>query len=185
MKDKELYELFENLDFDIAEPQVGHKERFLKKIKEQKKPAPRGKLRVLWTPLLAVAASFLFIFMITELVPAERSTNNGGDLAGISPEMKETQEFYTTLIKTELAKVNDAKTPETEAIVNDAINQLERLDKEYEKLKKDLVNSGQDKRVIFAMVSNLQQRIDLLNEVLIRIENIKELKNPNNENNYI
>lgn len=184
MKDENLYELFQNRDFDIAEPETGHNERFLNKLKEQKKPAGSGKLRILWTPLLAVAASFLFIFLISEIAPGN-SLNKTGDLAAISPEMKETQQFYTTLIKTELAKVNDAKTPETEAIVNDAITQLEKLDLEYLELKKDLVKSGQDKRVVFAMVSNLQQRIDLLNEVLIRIENIKELKNSNNENNFI
>ena len=89
------------------------------------------------------------------------------------------------LIKTELAKVKEAATPETDAIVQDALVQMEKLDLDYEKLKKDLQKSGQDKRVIFAMISNLQQRIDLLNNVMEHIENIKDLKNPNNENNTI
>ena len=185
MKNEDLYKLFENRDFDLAEPPENHRDRFSEKLKKHQAPAKSGKLRLMMTPLLAVAAMFLFIFVITEFSPAGNTLTKSGDLAGISPEMKETHQFYSTLIKTELAKVNAAKTPETEAIANDAIAQLEKLDKEYEKLKKDLVDSGQDKRVIFAMVSNLQQRIDLLNHVLTRIENIKELKNPNNENNVI
>ena len=70
-------------------------------------------------------------------------------------------------------------------MVNDALVQMEKLDREYDKLRKDLVKSGQDKRVIFAMVTNLQQRIDILNNVLSSIEEINKLKNPNNESNYI
>lgn len=186
MNYKDIDELFEELDFDVAEPATGHKERFLQKLKEkQEKPAPGGKLRMLWSPLATVAAGLLLILLIGGNIMGSFSLTNSADLAGISPEMKETHQFYTSLIKTELAKIEEAKTPETEAVVNDALAQLEKLDRDYEKLKKDLKTSGKDKRVIFAMVSNLQQRIDLLNNVLNHIEDIKELKNPDNENNII
>ena len=72
--------------------------------------------------------------------------------------------------------------PGTEAIVEDALTQLEKLETEYKKLQKDLRNSGQDERVIYAMISNFQQRIDLLKQVLDQIENIKSLKNKSDEN---
>ena len=52
-------------------------------------------------------------------------------------------------------------------------------------LKDDLIDSGKDNRVIHAMIQNFQQRIDLLNNVLTQIENIKTLKNQNHENNII
>lgn len=185
MEFKDIDTLFRNQDFDVQEPATGHKERFLEKLKAQRSPSNTGKLRRLWTPLLAIAAGFLLIIMLAGNLTGFGITNNSGDLANVSPEMKETQLFYSSLIKTELAKVNDVKSPETEAIVNDALAQMEKLDLEYEKLRKDLVKSGQDKRVIFAMVSNLQQRIDILNNVLSRIEEINQLKNPNNESNYI
>ncbi len=186
MEFKDIDDLFKNQNFDIAEPVNGHQERFCQKIHENKiSSAKRGNLRMLWSPLAAVAAGLLLIFLIAGSNFGIDFSQNSGELSNVSPEMKETQQFYTTLIKTELAKVNDAKSPETEAIVNDALVQMEKLDNEYEKLKKDLVKSGQDKRVIFAMVTNLQQRIDFLNTVLLKIEEIKELKNPNHENNYI
>lgn len=186
MEFKNIDDLFKNQDFDVAEPANGHQVRFCEKMQENKNySAKRGNLRMLWSPLVAVAAGLLLIFMIAGNNFGINFSQNSGELANVSPEMKETQQFYTTLIKTELAKINEAKSPETEAIVNDALVQMEKLDNEYEKLKKDLVESGQDKRVIFAMVTNLQQRIDLLNTVLLKIEEIKELKNPNNENSYI
>jgi hypothetical protein len=187
MENKELNDFFRDLDFDIADPPVGHQERFLEKLEKRKfKPgSSKGKLRMLWMPILAVAASLLILFLLTANLTGLQISINKGDLAGISPEMKETQEFYTSLIKTELTRLNEAKSPETELVVSDALKQLEKLDLEYLNLKKDLVKSGKDKRVIFAMVSNLQQRIDVLNNVLLRIENINELKNPSNENNFL
>ena len=44
-------------------------------------------------------------------------TAKNSELASISPEMKQTQEFYTGLITKELNAINAEKTPETEAII--------------------------------------------------------------------
>jgi len=186
-RDIDIDELFKDQDFDIAEPAAGHKDRFLEKLERKKSPVKKQetKVRHLWTPILAVAASLILVVLLTGNLWAPKLSTDHSDLATVSPEMKETQEFYSQLIRTELEKVNNAKSPETEAVVKDALEQMERLDDEYSKLRKDLANSGKDKRVIFAMVSNLQQRIDILNNVLSRIEEINELKNPKNEDNYI
>lgn len=187
MKDEELNNLFLIEEFDIEEPNTGHEERFLQKLKQETpyNKKSKGGFRNLWTPWLSIAASIVFIVIIAGSFLTNNSYKKSTDLAAISPEMKETQEFYSTAIKVELEKVNLAKSPETEIIVNDALKQLERLDSEYGQLKKDLSKSGKDKRVIFAMVSNLQQRIDLLNNVLTQIEEIKELKNNDHESTII
>lgn len=187
MNNQKLDEFLKDLDFDVAEPSHGHYDRFVRKLKKENisRSGKGGNIRMLWSPLFAVAAGLLLIFMIAGGTLGSGMLANSGDLAGISPEMKETHQFYTNLIKTELAKVKAENSPETEAVVNDALIQMEKLDKDYEKLKTDLKKSGQDKRVISAMITNLQQRIDLLNNVMQHIENIKELKNPKNENNFI
>lgn len=184
MKYDKIESLFEDLDFDIHEPPKGHQQRFLQKLKEQE-PAPKGKLRALYMPVMAIAASVLLAVMVTGISLNSGIFSSSADLANVSPELTETQQFYSSVIKSELAKLEAAKSPETEAVINDALAQLEKLDKDYEKLKKDLRTSGQDKRVIFAMISNFQQRIDLLNDVLSRIETINELKNPQYENTYL
>ena len=188
MKEQELYDLFKDLDCDLEEPAIGHEDRFLEKLKSvqnDKKLGNKGSVRSLWTPWLSVAASIVFVLFIAGSFVNTNALTKPADLATISPEMRETQEFYSTAIKAELEKVNLAKSPETEIIVEDALLQLERLDEEYKKLRSDLRKSGKDKRVIFAMVSNLQQRIDLLNNVLTQIEEIKELKNNENESTII
>jgi len=188
MKDEELIKLFINEDCDLEEPEIGHEERFLYKLKESRNlRSSRGEspVRPLWKSWIAIAASIVFIILIAGSFLSSNILSKPADLATISPEMKETQDFYAKAIRAELEKVNASKSPETKIIIDDALVQMERLDEEYKKLKIDLSISGKDKRVIFAMVSNLQQRIDLLNTVLRQIEDIKELKNYKNESTTI
>ncbi|HKL35689.1 MAG TPA: hypothetical protein VJ899_05320 [Salegentibacter sp.] len=186
MKKDNINELFKELDFDNKEPATGHKERFRKKLEEQnshsRNSVKGSNKRGLWAPMLSVAAILAIAFMVFAGFFSENSYKNQGDLASVSPQMKETKQFYTQLIETELQNLKAQNAPGTEAIVEDALTQLEKLETEYKKLQKDLRNSGQDERVIYAMISNFQQRIDLLKQVLDQIENIKSLKNRSDEN---
>ncbi|MFD2518985.1 DUF4179 domain-containing protein [Salinimicrobium flavum] len=185
MKTDNLKDLFDQLDFDVAEPPVQHEERFREKLRNQPgRKTKRSGVITLWLPVMAVAASLFMAFLLFQGVlndPFSQRT----ELANVSPEMKETQNFYASVIKNELENLEAQKTPETEAVIADALNQLEILEKDYEKLKKDLQKSGQDKRVIYAMISNFQQRIDLLNTVLEKVETINTLKNSPHENSII
>ncbi len=188
MKDEELYKLFVNEDCDLEEPEIGHEERFLDKLKESRKfksSRSESLVRPLWKSWISIAASIVFVILIAGSFLSSNLLTKPADLAAISPEMKETQDFYAKAIRAELEKMNASKSPETKIIIDDALAQLERLDNEYKKLKVDLSESGKDKRVVFAMVSNLQQRIDLLNTVLTQIEEVKELKNYKNESTII
>ena len=53
---------------------------------------------------------------------------------------------------------------------------------DYIKLEGELLNGGNSKLILSAMITNFQIRIDLLNDVLNQIETIKNLKNYNDEN---
>lgn len=182
----DLKDLFDGLDFDIAEPTPRHEERFRKKLKQRsKKKMPRHNGVInMWLPVMAIAASFLVAVLIFQGVFANPFSQNQ-ELANVSPEMKQTQDFYSSVIKTELAALQEQKTPETEAVINDALAQMEILEKDYENLKKDLGKSGQDQRVIYAMITNFQKRIDLLKVVLEKVNEINTLKNTNHENTII
>ena len=58
------------------------------------------------------------------------------------------------------------------------------MEQDYQKLKTDLTDSGNDQRVIYAMISNFQNRIGILNTVLEQIEDVKQLKTNTNETKY-
>ncbi|HKK12858.1 MAG TPA: hypothetical protein VJ945_08490, partial [Flavobacteriaceae bacterium] len=183
-KKDSLETLFENLknDFDVESPNTGHELRFLSKLKgeETKVFQLKRSKQSFWKPLMAVAASIILclsIFAIIERQPEAK------DLASVSPELSETQKFFTTAINHELASLNSERTPETDKIINDALARIYLLEKEYKKLKVDLAESGDDQRVIYAMISNFQNRIELLQDVLKQIEEVKQLNQDNNENN--
>lgn len=183
MSKDNLNTLFENMKdgFDIDLPNAGHELRFLDKLKQQQTLAENtNSKRNLWKPFLGIAASILLI--VTLAIGSPNISEDVKDLASVSPEMENTQTFFTNVIATEIEKLQEETSPEFKQLVDDALVQINKLETEYEKLKIDLTTSGEDKRVIYAMISNFQNRIDLLENVLQQIEEIKQLKNNNNEN---
>ncbi|PKP25990.1 MAG: hypothetical protein CVU03_05615 [Bacteroidetes bacterium HGW-Bacteroidetes-2] len=172
-----LHELVSKDAFLLEVPKEGHSLRFMKKLKAQNQKKQDS--ISFWKPI-GLAASFLLLIGLGFSVKANQQKEI--DLASISPEMAQTQNFFTSTIKVELENLNNAISPLTKSLVNDALIQLENLEKEYEKLKIDLAKSGNDKRVIYAMISNFQSRIIVLENVLSKIEEIKELKINTNEN---
>lgn len=182
MKKDNLKSLFADLknDFDIEAPNLGHQQRFLAKLNTQEGTIniPSQTKRYWWKPLTAVAASVALIISVFVI----NQDPEIKDLASVSPEMSETQDFFTAAIAEELSKIQQESSPETEALIKDAMEQMSILEKDYETLRLDLTESGDDKRVIYAMISNFQNRIELLQTVLENIENVKQLKQESNEN---
>lgn len=172
MKKDKLDELFESLkeDFDVHDAPRGHKNRFYEKLDSNEKY--NSKSRNWWKPL-SVAASVVII-VASGFIFLKNNAPTGG-LASISPEMAQTQTFFVIAVNQELNTLKSFDSPETKVIVNDALKQMDILETEYVKLKKDLVTSGNDKRVIYAMISNFQKRIDLLKQVIEKIEKVKKL----------
>lgn len=177
MKKDNLNQLFENLkgEFDIEAPYLGHQKRFLSKLnsKDTKIVETSSKTFKLWKPLLAVAAMIVLCFSLMTILYEQQEVN---DLASVSPEMSKTQDFFTSTIENELTKLNKELTPQTKVLIDDALKQMNILETDYESLKKDLAESGDDKRVIYAMISNFQNRIDVLQNVMERIDEVKQLK---------
>lgn len=182
MSNENIDKLFKNLNgsFDVEIPNSGHHQRFLKKLNNANEivSAPT-KRRNIWKPFVSIAAS---VVILLGLFLGIQTETNAKDLASISPEMSKTQSFFTATISEELDKLKNETTPETKILVDDALLQLELLETEYDKLKIDLSKSGNDKRVIYAMISNFQNRIALLQNVLQQIEEVKLLKQNTNEN---
>ena len=173
MKKDIMDTLFESLEgnFDIHETPTGHQSRFLEKLQVVEKP--RSKVRN-WVYPLTIAASIAALVVFGFLFQNEPVTQ--ANLASVSPEMEQTESFFVSTINNELLTLKSFNTPETEALVKDALKQISTLEAKYEELKTDLVTSGNDKRVIYAMISNFQNRIDLLQQVIETIEQIKTLK---------
>lgn len=173
MKKDGIDTLFKDLEgsFDIHETPNGHQKRFLERLNEVEKPSEK---KIGWWKPLSIAASIALLIAVGSTFI--KTTPSEKDLASVSPEMEQTQSFFTSTITKELQKLKSVTAPETQELVNDALNQIDILEKEYKILKTDLAASGNDKRVIYAMITNFQSRITLLQHVLEKIEEIKTLK---------
>lgn len=182
MSTNNLNTLFDNLKdgFDIEEPRTDHDQRFLQKLTAETKVVQLELRRSnLWKPILSIAASLL---LIMTLVIGLQSNQSPTGLASVSPEMETTQDFFTSTITAELGKLNNEESPEYQELVVDALFQLKILEQDYEKLITDLKDSGDDKRVIHAMITNFQNRILILQNVSEQIDELKQTKNITNEN---
>ncbi|EPR73716.1 hypothetical protein ADIWIN_1353 [Winogradskyella psychrotolerans RS-3] len=183
MEKDNLNRLFDDLkgEFNIKTPHKNHEQRFLDKLKAEDSVAIETQKQSWfnWKPFLAIAASIVICFgLFTTL----QQQPDDLDLASVSPKMSETQDFFTVTIENELKKLNKERSPLTEQIINDALVQIQLLETDYKKLKTDLTESGKNQRVIYAMISNFQTRIDILNTVLEQIEIVKQFKSNSNEN---
>ncbi len=157
--------------FDIEEPRVGHFDRFEGRLAEKSK-----KKAIQWNPhtwkWLSVAASVL---LLVGFWFGSYTTTGGMELAEISPEMEETQSFFMASIQKEVESINLQRDDSNSKIIDDAFAQLKTLEQNYIELTMALKDTGEDKRIIYAMINNFQQRIEVLQNLLERLEEIKSI----------
>nr|WP_321234284.1 hypothetical protein [uncultured Psychroserpens sp.] len=184
MKKDTINDLFNQMEgnFDTEMPNIGHNNRFLEKLQQQNNSVVDNQTKKTnyWKPFLAVAASIVLCFSVFTVM--QQQEGELMDLASVSPELSQTQSFFTTAIEQELVALEKQRSPETEGMIHDAMRAMKVLEGEYQTLKIDLTESGNDKRVIYAMITNFQNRIDVLKSVLEHIEEVKNFKNNQNEN---
>ena len=180
--DGKLEELFRDLkgSFDTEEPTAGHQERFLARLDSAKGVVRLQQRRSNWWKPLSIAASVvLLIGLGFTFFTAEPSIEE--QVAEISPEVSQTQFYFANLIEEQVKELESQSSPETEKMIADTMAQLEKLESNYAKLEQDLINGGDSKLILSAMITNFQTRIDLLQEVMNNIESIKNIKTYSDE----
>lgn len=169
-ENEKMDELFNRFDgqWDTEEPELGHQERFLDRLNGRKKYKKKGLLYWISVPA-AAAVAVLIGFMLTG-TPGQQIA------ASVSPKTEQTQMYFASIIKKELAKVEKENSPETKVLVQDALKHMQELEDDYNKITEELAEKGENKQLIHAMITNLQIRISFLEDVLKKIENIKKIK---------
>lgn len=164
--------------FDIEEPTIGHFNRFQNKLESNNS----SKKKTSFYKYIAIAASLLLLFTIGF---SNIQASNGTELADISPKMEETQDYFTSVIHQELEKIELLKNTHNKKIIEDAFTQLQLLENDYNKQTLELQDNNDNKKIIFAMINNFQQRITVLQNLLSNLHDFEQLKNTNNEINNI
>ena len=172
MEDK-LHNFFNENDFDFQEPHSGHLERFERKLNHPKKI---NKTSWKW---LSVAAS---VVLVLGFWLGSNHQKRIIDLADVSPKLEEVQNYFVNTINQELKSVEKSRNLETETIIEEALDQLEELEDNYSFFVLELNSDGNKTKIINSMIKNYQQRLQILENVLQQIE---QIKNPNLLNNEI
>lgn len=174
--ENQLDNIFENIKhhIDINEPSMNHGSNFLGKLHDNEivKTSKKPKVIVFrhFRSIMSLAASLVLLLGI---FIGTSSDANSMELSKISEEMAHTEDYFKIAIELELDKINANNDPKAEKIIQAALSKLSVLETDYNKLKKDLANSGTDKRVIHAMIQNFQNRIDLLKDVQLQLNETK------------
>lgn len=166
----ELFDKFEN-QWDVKEMNADHQVDFLNKL-NKKQPKKRN----YWF-LTAIAASIVLMLGISVFYKNEKPK----EFKFASKETQRTDSIFSILIDNELVKLKEKSSPENEQIINDALKQMKVFDADYQKIINELQKNGENKQIIYAMISNLQTRISFLQTVLKRIEENENLKNTTDE----
>jgi hypothetical protein len=184
MTEKKIDDLFSRLhgQWDVHEPEEGHQVRFLDKLQPQNQVKKKAKI---W-PALSIAAMLIVLLGVFSIYePGIQTGTSNEALAEISPKAREAQDYFASVIQSELAKVEKEKSPEARRIVKDALFRMEKLEKDYNELARQLIKDGENKQLLSAMITNLQTRISFLQDVMTQIENTKKLKQNQNETNQL
>ncbi|NQY05833.1 MAG: hypothetical protein HRT68_06430 [Flavobacteriaceae bacterium] len=161
----------------------GHQARFLAKLNgvESSEEKPEKK-RFNWSHLSIAASVVLLIGIGYQFMNKDTGPIGPEEVIELPEEIANAELYFGGLISGEIERLQSSKDEHTQELVEGALIQLQNLEKEYEVLQQELIDNY-DRRIIQAMISNFQTRIDLLNRVMDQIEIINQLKNEQHESN--
>ena len=169
---KKLKKFFEQNKeaFNDLELPKGHEERFLKKLK--KKDSSLG-LRIWY----GVAASFIFLAMLSFFAKDAifqndiiKGQSEVVSLSDISPKYQEVEAFYQAGVDEKIAEMDELNCKidsEQKMMIG---KELDQLNNSYENLQAELKINRNDERIINAMITNYQNRIQFLEQVINQIK---------------
>ena len=195
---QDIRELLKNNSFVEKDNEYltpGHEMRFLDRLNESfPQPEKKSKI-VLFNNTFSkyyVAASLVLIFLLGSYtffdlqqndfstVLKQESNKSHLNLADVSPEFKKIEDYYLASINVELAslQVNSSN----KKLLDTFMEQLSKLDEEYQLLQQDLKNEADLNIAIDALIQNLQLRLDLLQEFKEDLNTKNEQQNTTYQN---
>ncbi|MBT8310036.1 MAG: hypothetical protein HKO72_12420 [Flavobacteriaceae bacterium] len=181
---RELLE--EDSKLSKGEMPEGHEDRFIQRLEEElptKKSNPFFFLKIAAGLVLFMGLGYAIYDQIDgiqvnpDVVETKDNRLNILSLGDISPDLKKVENYYLANINMELAKMEYA--PENMELINGYLKRLSDLNKEYERLNKELAENGPNVETVEALINNLKLRLNLLQRLK---EQLNELNNEQNEN---
>lgn len=171
----------------------GHEDRFLSKLDKalpkQRKPLWNS-WRVAASIILVVGAGLFAYLQLSSGKDIPVTIVDKGDtdqsdksfsFGDLSPDLKKVENYYVANINMELSQldISDAN----KELVDSFMERLEELNSEYQNLNTELNELGPNDHTIGALIENLQLRLQLLQKLKKKLNQLKSSKNEQiNEN---
>jgi len=175
--------ILDNLDrLNNQEPKEGHFERFEEKLNRRRKG--RKTLRIAWR--VAAAAVFLLLAVNQALIYlAPVQEDESVTLGSISREYEDVEFYYTSSIEEGLTRWEQFEkvgllTEEDKRMMD---NELKEFENVLKGLQKELKANPNDERVINAMLMCYQNKLNVINLIINKLQEVKETMNQK-ENKY-
>ena len=167
----------------------GHEGRFLEKLEEElplrKKTSSYQWLKIAASIVIVLGISGYFFLQneqsddepnVTVVNRSDKTTTKKtisfGDL---SPELKKVEDYYVANINYELSKLEVSE--ENKEVVDGFLSRLDELNIEYQELNKELNDIGPNDQTIEAAINNLQLRLQLMQKLKSKLNQLKSSKN--------
>lgn len=174
----------------------GHEARFLSKLeKELPSPTKNRTPQIFW---MRIAASVVVILGVTvyflsgeqkispvtdQVVGNETKIQQTLSLGDLSPDLQKVENYYLTNINLQLSDLES--NPENKEVLDSYMARLAELDAEYRRLNVELNEIGPNDQTIGALVKNLQLRLQLLQRLKSKLNQLKSSKNEQESSNMV
>ncbi|MEX0289696.1 MAG: hypothetical protein AB3N14_11355 [Flavobacteriaceae bacterium] len=165
----------------------GHEERFEALLKESFPEKRNSKfifLKIAATVLVLLSVGYFTFQQIgkndeikTTVVAKDPQVEEqkGISLGDLSPDLKKVENYYVANINLELSQLEVSQ--DNKILVDDFMERLEELNEEYKKLNIELNEIGPNDQTITALIKNLQLRLQLLQKLKTKLNELKSSRN--------
>jgi len=170
---KNIDDLLRDADFDNAEPNEGHFERFRDKLENKQLPQKKKfqisamflKTAVVLA-LVGLSAFFTYNnFFISESVAAP----NGLTLSDVSDEYREIETYLQTEVNQKIEEFQNLECSSDVIQKEVVLSELNELDTTYKALQQELLQNANDERIINAMINSYQKKVEILDHVINQV----------------
>lgn len=163
---------------DSERPRDGHEERFLQKL--YSRPARKMQVR----HVLQIAASLAIL--ITSGIILVKVNKSGDKVAReeIPASVIEADMYYTSQMEARYEQIRNFnfENMEEKTVL---LDELKDLDKYHQQLMNDLEANPDDDRVINALIRHYQIKLEIMDQIIIQLNQIKSETSPNHENESV
>ena len=166
MIDLEKHIREQRLLLDVDRPREGHEDRFRQKLAYQ----PQRKVN--FRHVLQVAASVAVI--LASAIVLIRSNKSGDKVAmyEIPASVIEADQYYSSQVNQRVDQIRefDFDNAKEKSVL---LEELEELDTYHQQLMKDLEANPDDERVINAMIKHYQVKLDVMDQIIYQLNQLK------------